>query len=94
MIGLSKITYFIKQSLAKNMIKLLEKHDLRNKIIDYVKHEWSNLNYYFFKLVKSCDILGLKENFQGISKLKKNPTKKYLTSFFYLDKFANKIVLF
>ncbi len=48
MIGLSKITYFIKQSLAKNMIELLEKHDLRNKIIDYVKHEWSNLNDYYF----------------------------------------------
>jgi hypothetical protein len=34
------------------------------------------------KLVKNCDILGLEENFQGISKLKKNLTKKYLTSFF------------
>ncbi len=43
-----------------------------------------------FKLVKSCDILGLKENFQGISKLKKNPTKEYSTSFFCLYKFANK----
>jgi hypothetical protein len=44
------------------------------------------------KLVQSC--VGLEENFQGISKLKKNPTKKYLTSFFCLYKFANKIVLF
>jgi hypothetical protein len=49
MIGLSKITYIIKQPLAKNMIELLEKHDLRNKIIAYVKHEWFNLNDYYFK---------------------------------------------
>jgi hypothetical protein len=46
------------------------------------------------ELVKSCDILGLVEKFQGISKLKTNPTKKYLTSFFCLYKFANKIILF
>ncbi len=50
MIGLSRYTYIIKQSLAKNMIKLLEKHDLRNKIIAYVKDEWSNLNDYYFKV--------------------------------------------
>jgi hypothetical protein len=50
MIGLSKITYIIEQSLAKNTIELLEKHDLRNKIIAYVKDEWSNLNDWYFKV--------------------------------------------
>jgi hypothetical protein len=46
------------------------------------------------KLVKSCDILGLEENFQGISKLKTNPTKKYLSSFFSFTNLLIKLYYF
>jgi hypothetical protein len=53
--------------LAKNLIKLLEKYNLKNKIILYVKNEGSNLNTMIvaLKVVVSFEILGLEESYQG-----------------------------
>ncbi len=57
-----------KKTLAKNLIELLEKYNLSKKIIVYVKDERFNLNIMNFawKIVLSCDILGLEESYQGI----------------------------
>jgi hypothetical protein len=46
---------------------LLDKYDLRKKIIIYVKDEGSNLNTMIasLKFVVSCDILGLTKSFEG-----------------------------
>jgi hypothetical protein len=46
---------------------LLDEYDFKNKIIAYVKNEGSNLNTMVsvFKVVVKCEVLGLKENFQG-----------------------------
>ncbi len=48
-------------ALAKNLTKLLDKYDLKEKIISYVKDEGSNLNTMTItlKFIISCDILGL-----------------------------------
>jgi hypothetical protein len=52
--------------LAKKLIDLLEKYNLRKKIAEYVKDEGSNLNTMtiVLKSVVSCEILDLEENFQ------------------------------
>jgi hypothetical protein len=52
--------------LFKNLIELLEKYNLKKKIV-YVKDEGFNLNTRTFALneVVSCDILGLEESYQG-----------------------------
>jgi hypothetical protein len=54
---------------AKNLIDLLNKYDLRKKIIAYVKDERSNLNTMTttLKFIVSYDILSLIESFQGSS---------------------------
>jgi hypothetical protein len=53
-------------TLAKNLIKLLQKYNLKNKIILYVKDEGSNLNIMNVALlVVSCDILSLEESYQS-----------------------------
>jgi hypothetical protein len=53
-------------TLAKNLIKLLEKYNLKNKIILYAKDEGSNLNIMNVALlVVSCDILSLDESYQS-----------------------------
>jgi hypothetical protein len=54
-------------ALAKDLTKLLDKYDLRKKIIIYVKDERSNLNTMIASLefVVSCDILGLTKSFEG-----------------------------
>ncbi len=80
MIGLSRYTYIIKQFLAKNMIELLEKHDLRNKIIAYVKDEWSNLNDYYFKV--SSKLCGFGGKFPRYFKVEKKSYKKIFNIFF------------
>ncbi len=53
--------------LAKKLIDLLEKYNLRKKIVVYVKDEGSNFNTMTIalKLVVSCEVLDLEENFQG-----------------------------
>jgi hypothetical protein len=52
--------------LAKKLIDLLEKYNLRKKIAEYVKDEGSNLNTMtiVLKSVVSCEVLDLEENFQ------------------------------
>jgi hypothetical protein len=53
--------------LAKKLIDLLEKYNLRKKIAEYVKDEGSNLNTMtiVLKSIVSCEVLDLEENFQG-----------------------------
>jgi hypothetical protein len=57
----------IDQALARSLTKLLDKYNLRKKIIAYVKDEGSNLNAMSIalKVVVNCESFGLKENFQG-----------------------------
>jgi hypothetical protein len=52
--------------LAKKLIDLLEKYNLKKKIAEYVKDEGSNLNTMtiVLKSVVSCEVLDLEENFQ------------------------------
>jgi hypothetical protein len=52
-------------TLAKDLIELLDKYDLRKKIIPYVKNEIFNLNTMIINLksIVSCDILSLVESF-------------------------------
>ncbi len=56
------------QTLAKNLIELLDSYASRKKIIVYVKDEGSNLNIMTITLksIIGCDILVLEESFQGI----------------------------
>ncbi len=56
-------------ALAKDLIDLLNKYDLRKKIIIYVKDEGTNLNIMTtaLKSIVSYDILSLIESFQGSS---------------------------
>jgi hypothetical protein len=56
------------QALAKDLIELLRKFNLRKKIIAYVKDEGSNLNTSMTATLQSIvnyNILGLQESFQG-----------------------------
>jgi hypothetical protein len=55
------------QALAKDLIELLRKYNLREEMITYVKYESSNLNIMIITLnfVVNCNILGLWESFQG-----------------------------
>jgi hypothetical protein len=55
------------QALAKDLIELLRKYNLREEMITYVKYESSNLNIMIVTLnfVVNCNILGLWESFQG-----------------------------
>jgi hypothetical protein len=55
------------QTLAKTLIDLLEKYNLRIFFVAYVKDEGSNLNTITITLksIVSCEVLDLKENFQG-----------------------------
>ncbi len=56
------------QTLAKKLLELLDNYASRKIIIVYVKDEGSNLNIVSttLKSIVSCDMLGLKESFQGI----------------------------
>jgi hypothetical protein len=67
-IGLFETTETIGQTLAKSLIKLLDKYGLRKKIIVYIKYEVYNLNAMIsvLKSVINCEFLGLEKNFQGI----------------------------
>ncbi len=53
-------------TLAKDLIELLGKYDLRKKIIAYVKNEIFNLNTMTtnLKSIVNCDILSLAKSFQ------------------------------
>jgi hypothetical protein len=53
--------------LAKNLIELVDKYDLKKKMIAYVKNEGSKFNTMtiVFKSVINCDIFGLEESFHG-----------------------------
>ncbi len=53
-------------TLAKDLIELLSKYDLRKKITPYVKNEIFNLNIMItnLKSIVSCDILNLAKSFQ------------------------------
>jgi hypothetical protein len=55
------------QPLAKDLIELLRKYNLKEKMIAYVKDESSNLNIMVvaLKSIVNCNILGLWESFQG-----------------------------
>jgi len=66
--GLFELIDSIRQTLAKNLIELLDSYALRTKIIVYVKDEGSSLNMMTttLKSIVSCDMLGLEENFQGV----------------------------
>jgi hypothetical protein len=66
-IGLFEATKTTSQTLAKNLIKLLDKHGLRKKIIVYVKDEGSNLNAMTIalKVVMNNEFFGLEKSFQG-----------------------------
>jgi len=67
-LGLFEIVATTGQTLARNLIKLLDAYGLRNKIITYVKDEGSNLNTLTnaLKFVVKYESLGLEESFQGI----------------------------
>ncbi len=62
--GLFKVVDSFGKTLFKNLIELLEKYNLKKKIV-YVKDEGFNLNTRTFALneVISCDILGLEESY-------------------------------
>jgi len=64
-IGLFEVTKSTSQTLAKILMKLLNKYDLRKKIIVYVKDEGSNFNAMttILKIVVNYEYFGLKENF-------------------------------
>ncbi len=66
-IGLFETIKTIGQALAINLSNLLDSFGLRKKIITFVKDEVVNLNAMTFalRLLMSCDILGLKESFNG-----------------------------
>ncbi len=53
--------------MAKNLIEIFEKYNLKKKIIVYVKDEKSNLNTMIatLKTFISCDNLSLEESYQG-----------------------------
>jgi hypothetical protein len=59
--SLFEVTDTSRKTLVKNLIELLEKYNLREKIITYVKDERSNLNTMTFtlKTIISCDIVSL-----------------------------------
>ncbi len=67
-LGLFEITNISKKTLAKNLIEIFKKYNLKKKIIIYVKDEKSNLNTMIvtLKIVISCDNLSLEESYQGI----------------------------
>jgi hypothetical protein len=54
-------------TLAKNLIEILEKYNLKKKIIFYVKDERSNLNTMIvaLKVVISYNNLSLEESYQS-----------------------------
>jgi hypothetical protein len=64
-IGLFKASDTFGHALAKDLIELLNKYDLRKKNIAYIKNEGSNLNTMVvaLKYVINCDILCLVESF-------------------------------
>jgi hypothetical protein len=66
-IGLFEAIETIGQAVAKSLTKLLDKYNLRKKIITYVKDERSNLNAMIdaLKSVVNYESLRLKESFQG-----------------------------
>lgn len=59
--SLFEVTDTSKKTLVKNLIELLEKYNLREKNITYVKDEGSNLNTMTstLKTIISCDIVSL-----------------------------------
>jgi hypothetical protein len=65
-IKLSRNLDVIEQTLAINLTYLLDKYELRKKIVPYVNDERSNLNIMIVSLksIISCEILGLEESFQ------------------------------
>ncbi len=67
-VGLFEAMDTSSQVLAKDLIELLGKYNLKKKIITYVKDEGFNLNTSMTTILKSvvnCNILGLQEKFQG-----------------------------
>jgi hypothetical protein len=62
-IGQFEATNIIGESLANNMVELIDQCGLK-KIVAYVKDERSNLNVAL-KLIVKCEVLGLDESFQG-----------------------------
>jgi len=66
-IGLFEAIETTNQALAMNLKELVDSHNLRKKIIVYVKDEGANLNAMtmVFKTIINCDILGVEESFNG-----------------------------
>ncbi len=64
-IGLFEVIESNSQTLAKILMKLLNKYDLRKKIIVYVKDEESNFNAMttILKIVVNYEYFGLEESF-------------------------------
>ncbi len=60
-------TYTTRQTLARNLIELLDKYDLSKKIITCVKDEGSNLNNMIttLKSIISDEVMILGESIQG-----------------------------
>jgi hypothetical protein len=54
--------------MARNLTKLLDQYDLREKIIAYVEDEGANLNVttIALKSMVNCEVLVMEESFQGI----------------------------
>ncbi len=61
--------YFNGQTLAKNLIELLDTYELKRKIVTSIKDEGFNVNTMItsLKSIISCDVLGLEKNIQGTS---------------------------
>jgi hypothetical protein len=53
--------------MAKNIIKLLDLHDLKKKIITYVVDEGANLNAIIINVNSkmNCEVRGMEESFQS-----------------------------
>ncbi len=66
-IGLFEVMDDSGPTLAKDLIELLRKYNLREKIIAYVNNESSNLNTMtgVLEFVINCNILGFQGSFQG-----------------------------
>lgn len=65
-IKLSRNLNIIEQTLARNLTQLLDKYELKKKIVPYVNDERFNLNIMTtpLKSIINYEILGLEERFQ------------------------------
>jgi hypothetical protein len=64
-IGVFEANETIGQTMARNLIELLDQYNLRKKIVAYVKDEGANLNAMTIALksVVNWEVLGMEESF-------------------------------